>query len=89
MKLSNGIYESVINKLIAEDITALGNSSYFYTRGIDKEEGSSVHSGYMSTFINKALSRITGEDKLNDQVAVVDGANRKKDANTNMLLGGL
>lgn len=68
MKLSKGIYESVINKVITDDMNALGNSSYFQTKGIDKEESSSVLSGYMSTVIKKALSRITGEDKLNVQV---------------------
>jgi hypothetical protein len=70
MKLSKGIYESVINKVIADDMNALGNSSYFHTKGIDKEESSSVLSGYMSTVIKKALSRITGEDKLNVQIDV-------------------
>jgi HKD family nuclease len=68
MKLSKGIYESVINKNITDDMNALGNSSYFHTKGIDKEESSSVLSGYMSTVIKKTLSRITGEDKLNVQV---------------------
>jgi hypothetical protein len=70
MKLSKGIYESVINKNITDDMNALGNSTYFHTKGIDKEEGSSVLSGYMSTVITKALSRITGEDKLNVQIDV-------------------
>jgi hypothetical protein len=68
MKLSKGIYESVINKNITDDMNTLGNSSYFHTKGIDKEEGSSVLSGYMSTVITKAFSRITGEDKLNIMV---------------------
>ncbi|MEL7648683.1 MAG: phospholipase D-like domain-containing protein [Sedimentibacter sp.] len=68
MKLSKGIYESVIKKIIAEDMNALGDSSYFHTRGIDKEEGNIVLSGYMSKVIDKALRRITGENKLNVQV---------------------
>lgn len=33
MKLNKGIYESVINKNIADDMNALGNSSYFHTKG--------------------------------------------------------
>ncbi|MEA5095686.1 MAG: hypothetical protein VB128_12095 [Sedimentibacter saalensis] len=70
MKLSKGIYESVINKNITDDMNAQGNSSYFHTKGIDKEEGSSVLSGYMAKVITKALSRITGEDKLNVQIDV-------------------
>ncbi|MDF2504375.1 DEAD/DEAH box helicase [Clostridium sp.] len=70
MKLSKGIYESVINKNITDDMNALGNSNYFHTKSIDKEESSSVLSGYMSTVITKALSRITGEDKLNVQIDV-------------------
>jgi hypothetical protein len=68
MKLSKGIYESVINKDIADDMNALGNSSYFHTKSIDKEEGSSVLSDYMSTVITNAFSRITGVDKLNIMV---------------------
>ena len=72
MSLYNGFYESVINKLVDEEIqkTRLKNDKYIDTKEIDKEEGSSVISKYMATVINKSLNRISGDDKQNKQVEV-------------------
>nr|WP_312576970.1 restriction endonuclease PLD domain-containing protein [Sedimentibacter sp.] len=70
MSLHNGFYESVINKLINEEIIKKydKNDKYIDKKAIDKEEGNSVLSKYMSIVINKSLQRIKGEDKLYRQV---------------------
>ena len=72
MSLNNGFYKSVINKLIEEEIQKLETQkeNYIHKKDIDKEEGSSVLSKYMSTVINKSLNRISGEDKLNEQIDI-------------------
>ncbi|MDW5300721.1 MAG: phospholipase D-like domain-containing protein [Sedimentibacter sp.] len=72
MSLNNGFYESVINKLVDEEIQKIKskNDKYIDTKEIDKEETSSVISKYMASVINKSLSRISGEDKQNKQVEV-------------------
>lgn len=41
-----------------------------YLNDGETEEGISVLSKYMSIIINKSLSRISGEDKLNKQIEV-------------------
>ncbi len=70
MSLNNGFYESVINKLINEEIIKKydKNDKYIDKKSIDKEEGNSVLSKYMSIVINKSLQKITGENKLYRQV---------------------
>ena len=72
MSLNNGFYESVINKLVDEEIQKIKfkNDKYIDTKEIDKEETSSVISKYMATVINKSLSRISGDDKKSKQVEV-------------------
>ncbi|WSI04614.1 hypothetical protein U8307_02185 [Sedimentibacter sp. MB31-C6] len=72
MTLNNGFYESVINKLIDEEIQKFYSKKdkYIDKRDIDKEEGISILSKYMSNVINKSLNRISGEDKLNKQVEI-------------------
>ncbi|WP_326910135.1 hypothetical protein [Sedimentibacter sp. MB31-C6] len=71
MSLNNGFYESVINKLIDDEIQKLqSKNTYIDKRDIDKEEGSSILSKYMSTVINKSLNRISGKDKLNKQIEI-------------------
>lgn len=71
MSLNNGFYESVINKLIDDEIQKLqSKNTYIDKRNIDKEEGSSILSKYMSTVINKSLNRISGKDKLNKQIEI-------------------
>lgn len=72
MTLSNGIYESVINKLIDEEIQNLqdNKNKYIDSKNIDKAEGSSVLSKYMAIVVNKALNQVSGEDKLNKQVEI-------------------
>ena len=54
MSLNNGFYESVINKLIDEEIQKIHskNDKYIDKKHMDKEEGSSVLSKYMSDGIN-------------------------------------
>lgn len=72
MSLNNGYYESVINNLVNEELLKLqlNSDKYIDKNKIDKEEGISVLSKYMSIIINKSLSRISGEDKLNKQIEV-------------------
>jgi superfamily II DNA or RNA helicase len=70
MSLNNGFYESVINKLIDEEIQKIHskNDKYIDKKHMDKEEGSSILSKYMSKIINNSLNRISGDDKLNKQI---------------------
>ena len=72
LSLNNGFYESVINKLIDEEIQIIQSKKdqYIDKKDMDKEEGSSILSKYMSKVINKSLNRISGEDKLNKQVEI-------------------
>lgn len=72
MSLNNGFYESVINKLIDDQLKTiqLKKQVYIDKKDIDMEEGSSVLSKYMSTVLNKSLNRISGEDKLNKQINI-------------------
>ena len=50
MSLNNGFYESVINKLIDEEIHKLNQKKEYHidTKQIDDAEGSSILSKYMS-----------------------------------------
>src|SRR5690554_149333 len=72
MSLNNGFYESVINKLIDEEIHKLKNHKEYFIdkKQIDEEEGSSILSKYMSIVINKSLNRISSKDKLNKQIDI-------------------
>jgi superfamily II DNA or RNA helicase len=70
MSLNNGFYESVINKLIDDEIHKLNQKKEYHidTKQIDDAEGSSILSKYMSIVINKSLNRISSKDKLNNQI---------------------
>jgi len=72
MSLNNGFYESVINKLIDEEIIKAHdkNDKYIDRKAIDKEEGNSVLSKYMSIVLSKSLQSVSGDNKLNRQVEV-------------------
>jgi hypothetical protein len=72
MSLNNGFYESVINKLINEEIYKIEQAKKHHaeTKKIDEEEGSSILSKYMSIVINKSLNRIPNKDKLNKQIEI-------------------
>lgn len=72
MSLNKGFYESVINKLIDDQIKKFQskNQLYIHKKDIDKEEGSSILSKYISIVLNKSLNRISGEDKLNKQIDI-------------------
>lgn len=70
MSLNEGFYESVINKLIDDEIKEAKSQRQVHIadKAIDKEEGSSILSKYMYSVLNKSLNRISGDDKLNKQV---------------------
>lgn len=72
MALNDGFYESVINKLLYEELHKINsnNDKYIDKKEIDKEEISSVISKYMAIVLNKSLNRISGEDKHNRQIEV-------------------
>ena len=72
MSLNNGFYEYVINKLVDEEIQYIKskNDRYIDIKEIDKEETSSVISKYMAIVLDKALSRISGEDKQSKQIEI-------------------
>jgi len=72
MSLHNGFYESVINKLINEEILKIHgeNNKYIDKKPIDKEEANTILSKYMSIVMDKSLQNISGEDKHYRQVEI-------------------
>lgn len=69
MSINNGFYESVINKLIDEEIHKLNQKKYYIDKKqIDEAEGSSILSKYMSIVIKKSLIKISSKDKINKQI---------------------
>jgi superfamily II DNA or RNA helicase len=72
MSLNKGFYESVINKLIDDQIKSIQTNEqvYIHKKDIDNAESSAVLSKYMYTVLNNSLNRISGEEKLHKQVEV-------------------
>lgn len=72
MSLNEGFYESVINKLIDDEIKKIRSQKQVYidSKAIDEEECSSILSQYMYTVLIKSLNRISGKDRLNKQINI-------------------
>ena len=64
-----GIYEQLINKLVAPKLNALSRNEYYIKETeIDKSEAARVLSVYLSDIINIALNLLTGEDSVEKQI---------------------
>lgn len=64
-----GLYEQLINKLIASKLKDLDtNQFYIYQSSIDKSEAAKILSQYLIDVIQIALSRITGDDSIERQI---------------------
>lgn len=70
MSLHNGIYEQVINELLSKQINQEKEIKSIYKKKIDKEEASHILSAYLQDVLRKALSFVSGEDKLQKQIEI-------------------
>ena len=69
MPFELGIYEQLINKLIANQIGLISNDKFFVKSAtVDKEEASRYLSSYLSETIRYALDEIKDEDKTFKQI---------------------
>lgn len=69
--MEQGLYEQIINKLIASKIEILGREKFHIsTTVIDKNEAPIILSKYLSTTINSAFSQIKGEQSLEQQISI-------------------
>jgi len=64
-----GLYEQLINKLIASKLNELNkNAFYIKETSIDKSEAARILSQYLSDVIRVALNLIAGEDSIEKQI---------------------
>ncbi len=64
-----GLYEQLINKLVASKINCLDRNTYYIKETpIDKSEASKVLSQYLIEVIQFALNLISGENKIEKQI---------------------
>ncbi|MGZ3835705.1 MAG: DUF3427 domain-containing protein, partial [Mucilaginibacter sp.] len=69
MEFKLGIYEQLINKLIANQLNLISNENFFIKSTIlDKEEASRYLSSYLSELVKFALNEIKDDDKTLRQV---------------------
>lgn len=69
MQFDLGIYEQLINKLIANQLALIGDEKFFIkTTTLDTEEASRYLSSYLSEIIKFALNEIKDEDKTFRQI---------------------
>src|ERR1700722_9940071 len=69
MPFELGIYEQLINKLIANQLGLISKDKFFIKRtALDKEEASRYLSAYLSETIRYALDEIKDEDKTFKQI---------------------
>jgi len=67
--IQQGLYEKLIDKLISSKINALDkNTFYIKESAIDKAEATRVLSQHLIEIIKLALSQISGEDSLEEQI---------------------
>ena len=67
--LNNGLYEQLINNLLAKKINSLNVDKFYYqTKQIEKSEASIILTQYISKFIHFALNLIGGEDSIKKQI---------------------
>lgn len=67
--IQEGLYEQLINKLVSLKLNNLDRSHYYIKESeIDKSEASKVLSQYLIQVIRLALSLITGDDSIEQQI---------------------
>jgi superfamily II DNA or RNA helicase len=67
--VQQGLYEQLINKLIASKLNDLDKSTFYIKKNpIDKSEASRVLSHYLSKKIRIALNLISGDDSIEKQI---------------------
>ena len=68
---NQGIYEQLINKLVASKLKEVDKEHFFIKKSrIEQSEASTILSRYLSDVINYALSLITGENSIEQQIEV-------------------
>ena len=69
MQLNLGIYEQLINKLIANQLASISGEKFFIkSTAVDKEEASRYLSSYLSEVIKFALNEIKDDEKTLRQI---------------------
>src|ERR1700749_4541083 len=69
MQFELGIYEQLINKLIANQLDSLSGINFFVkSSALDKEEASRYLSSYLSETIRFALNEVKDENKTLRQI---------------------
>jgi superfamily II DNA or RNA helicase len=67
--MQTGLYEQLINKLVASKINRLDRNSFFIKEShIDKTEAAKTLGQYLANVIQHALSLVTGEDSIERQI---------------------
>ncbi|MCB0736270.1 MAG: DEAD/DEAH box helicase family protein, partial [Bacteroidetes bacterium] len=68
-----GIYEQLINKLIRDELNSLDHQEFFIReKKVDQTEATKFLSNYLKNVIQIALNTITGENKVKDQIELVN-----------------
>ncbi|MBK7393803.1 MAG: DUF3427 domain-containing protein [Chloracidobacterium sp.] len=71
--LQQGIYEQIINGLIAAKLNDLGRENFFIKEtSIDKSEAARILSLYLADVIRLAMNLISGEDKIDKQIKIAN-----------------
>ncbi|MGN6617845.1 MAG: DUF3427 domain-containing protein [Ilyomonas sp.] len=66
-----GLYEQLVNKLIASKLNELDRSAFYIKEvAIDKSEAAKILSQYLSEVIRFALNLISGDDSIEKQIAL-------------------
>ena len=69
MQFNLGIYEQLVNKLIANQLALIGTEKFFIkSEALDKEEASRYLSSYLSEIIKFALNEIKDDEKTLRQI---------------------
>lgn len=69
--MTEGIYESLINKLLRNKLDSLDKEEYFIQESkLDKEEAASYLGNYLNTVIREALHLIKDEEKFEKQIEI-------------------
>ncbi|MBU2525639.1 MAG: DUF3427 domain-containing protein [Bacteroidetes bacterium] len=68
-----GLYEQLINKLVATKINELDKNTFFIKESvIDKAEAAKILGQYLSNVIRHALSLISGDDSIDKQIELAN-----------------
>ena len=69
--MTEGIYESLINKLLRNKLDSLDQEEYFIQESkLDKAEAATYLGTYLNQVIRKALILVKDEEKLEKQILI-------------------